>query len=166
MTQTKRTLTLLLDHPGFPAVAEQRSACHALESNDGAEPNTRTERIITTPDAHHWQQILESAIDRLAPGNAVCVQNLSILAPSSSDLLQNLATLADRQALLLTTDDVDGLADGGLLTCAALLLDVAQQSQDHQTRAELAVSTPARGVTPPHARAVALASYLRVTAEA
>lgn len=166
MTQTKRTLTLLLDHPGFPTLAEQRSACQTLKPADGGAHNTCTEQIITAPDTHRWQQILGSALADLPPGDIVCVQSLSVLAPSANDLLQNLATLAGRQALLLTSETVGIRARGELLTSAALLRDAAQQSQDQQTSAELAAPSPARGVTPPHARAVAIASYRRVTAEA
>lgn len=164
MTQKNPTLTLLLDHPGFPPVAEQRSACHALEPNDGAAAGTGTERVITAPDVHDWQLTLESVLDGVAPGDTVRVPSLSVLAPSCDDLLQNLATAADRQAHLLHADDVGASAASELLTCASVLLGAVRQSQDHLTRAALAEPTPARGVTPPHARAVALASYRRVAA--
>ncbi len=156
MTKTGSTLTLLLNHPGFPPLDDQRSAESA---------STGTERVLDASDTQIWQQALEELLSGLQPGDVVWAHSLTVLAPSLEHLVHNLAALAAQGAHLRTgSEEVDTSADSALLNASVALQQAGHTAEDHRTRAALAAPTPARGVTPPHARAVSLTSYQRVTA--
>lgn len=157
MQPAHRTHVLLMDHAGFPDLTQQRALCGALPNSGPAE------HVLTQADPRSWQHAVLTFFGTLQDDDEVLAESLSILAPTLPDLLDNLLALSQQGATFTSrTEGFHSREGTGAMPLLELIRTAQETSQDRQAAAELAAPTSSRGVTPPHARAIALSSFERL----
>ncbi|GAA2526383.1 recombinase family protein [Rarobacter incanus] len=151
---------LVTDTEGLPAVAQQRAD---LAEAGGVGADIRSLSARTQED---WHYGIASVLEDLGAGDTVLVTDLGAFGTRIDDVVERLAALVDRGVRFRSLNDgIDTGNDSAFGDAMVTLARAVQAGRDARTRAALRAYGGVHGATPPKARFVDEAAYLRVKSQ-